>query len=444
MELENIKANKVKMILQFSIPSIIAMLLTSLVTVADGYFLGNYGGKEGLAAVNLGLPIVYLYLGIGLMFAIGGMAISGRALGAQDIEKCNDVFRQTMITVVVAVCALSGIMCFLLAPISHVLHAEGVVATYFMEYYQLMLLALPVMVTNSSLGVFIRGEGKPQFFMLISILNVVLNIIFDYSFSVMQWGPKGIAAATLLAAVISLLCSVCFFIKRSDVYHFGKPVFDRQVFTEMTLNGSSEFIGEMASCISMFAYNYVIMRRIGVDGVSAFTIVGYLCYIFSMIVIGFGQGICPLISFAYGAKERALAKDIRNRTTSFVFGAGVLTIVLILFGSNWYSRLFVSDEAVQQMVKSGMMIFMVSFLFSGFNAVSSFYFTAIGKAKESAVISAARGLVLLLVGIFTLPVLFGMTGVWLVAPVTEALTLLICIYYQSRDNRAMQVRVAAQ
>lgn len=200
----------------------------------------------------------------------------------------------------------------------------------------------------------------------------------------------------------------------------------------------------MASCISMFAYNYVIMRRIGVDGVSAFTIVGYLCYIFSMIVIGFGQGICPLISFAYGATDYALAKDIRNKTTSFVFGAGVLTIVLMLFGGNWYSRLFVSDEAVQQMVKSGMMIFMVSFLFSGFNAVSSFYFTAIGKAKESAVISAARGLVLLLIGIFTLPVLFGMTGVWLVAPVTEALTLLICIYYQSRDNRAMQVRVAAQ
>lgn len=91
MEIQNIKENKVKMILQFSIPSIIAMLLTSLISVTDGFFLGNYAGKEGLAAVNLGLPIVYLYLSIGLMFAIGGMAISGRELGAGRLKECNQV-----------------------------------------------------------------------------------------------------------------------------------------------------------------------------------------------------------------------------------------------------------------------------------------------------------------------------------------------------------------
>ena len=72
MDLKNIRENKVKVILQFSIPSIIAMLLTSLITVADGYFMGNYVGEEGLAAVNLGLPIVYLYLAVGLIFSVGG------------------------------------------------------------------------------------------------------------------------------------------------------------------------------------------------------------------------------------------------------------------------------------------------------------------------------------------------------------------------------------
>ena len=436
MEIQNIKENKVKMILQFSIPSIIAMLLTSLISVTDGFFLGNYAGKEGLAAVNLGLPIVYLYLSIGLMFAIGGMAISGRELGAGRLKECNQVFRQTMVTVVGVLIALSIVMFFLFTPILNILHAEGLVAKYFNEYYKIMLLTLPVMVTNSTFGVFIRGEGNPQFFMLTNILNVILNIVLDYVFR--GFGPKGIALSSFGAALVSLVINVIYFVRMSKVYHFGKVTFDKQVSREMVLNGSSEFIGEMASCISMFAYNYVIMKNIGVNGLTAFTIIGYLCYGFSMIVIGFGQGICPLISFAFGAKEYDLAKGIRKTTNKFVFIAGMVTVVILSLARDWYSSLFVQDAGIQDMVRNGILIFQTSFLICGFNQVCSFYFTSIGKAKESAVISAARGLVILLICIFTLPVLFGMNGVWLVAPVTEGITLVISGYYLFKDRETLE------
>ena len=97
MELEQIRKNKNSMILQFAVPSIIAMVLTALITVVDGFFVGNYVGKEGMAAVNLGIPIVYLFLAMGLMLAVGGMAISGRQLGAGEIKICHDVFNQTML-----------------------------------------------------------------------------------------------------------------------------------------------------------------------------------------------------------------------------------------------------------------------------------------------------------------------------------------------------------
>ena len=77
MDLEQIRSSRTTMILRFSVPSIIAMMLTAFITIADGYFMGNYVGKEGIAAVNLGLPIIYLYLGVGLMVSIGGAAIAG-------------------------------------------------------------------------------------------------------------------------------------------------------------------------------------------------------------------------------------------------------------------------------------------------------------------------------------------------------------------------------
>ena len=440
MDLEKIKKSKVQVILQFSIPSIIAMLLTSLVTVADGYFMGNYVGSEGLAAVNLGLPIVYLYLAVGLMFAIGGMAISGILLGAGETEKCNQVFRQTLATTITVLILLSCVMAFLFPLILRILRAEGLVAEYFDEYYRIMLFVLPVMVTNSTMGVFIRGEGNPQFFMLTNILNVLLNILLDYVFSRLGWGAAGIATASFLAAVVSLICNIVYFVKMSKVYKFGRFFFDRKVFIDTALNGGSEFIGEMSSCISMFAYNFVIMRNIGVDGVTAFTIVGYVCYLFSMIVIGFGQGIAPLISFTYGAKEYEDARGIRKKTNQLVFIAGVVTILLMLITGKWYSSLFVKEEAIRSMVQSGIRIFVISFLFCGFNAVCSFYFTSIGKAKESAVISSARGLVILLACIFTLPVWFGMTGVWLVAPITEGVTVLISCYYLCSDKKKRKER----
>lgn len=84
MNIETIKKNKLATILQFSVPSIISMLLSTLITITDGYFTGNYIGEEALAAINLGLPILYFYLGVGLCVGVGGSVICGRLLGAKE------------------------------------------------------------------------------------------------------------------------------------------------------------------------------------------------------------------------------------------------------------------------------------------------------------------------------------------------------------------------
>lgn len=439
MNLENIQNNKIKTILQFSIPSIIAMVLTSLITVADGFFIGNYVGKEGLAAVNLGLPIVYLYLAVGLMVSVGGVAIAGMALGGKDIRTCNRIFNQTIGTAVAATVLLSLIMLLCIEPMLQLLDADMQVAGFFKDYYGIMLLELPIMVINTSFGMFIRGEGKPQYFMQVNILNVFLNILLDYLFvRWTDWGVKGVAVSSLLAAVVTLLCILYFFIKKSNVYKFRRFNFSKEVLKDTLLNGSSEFVGEMSMSISMFAYNYVILKNIGVDGVTAFTIVGYIAYLFSMVVIGFGQGASPLISFTYGAKEHLLAASLRKITNFMVLLAGAVLILLVLLGSGWYSSLFVKSNVVEQMVNSGIMIYAASFLFSGINVITSFYFTSIGKAKESAIISSTRGLVILLICIFTLPPLLGMTGVWIVAPLTELLTLFLSLFFIEQESKIIQ------
>lgn len=121
MDINQIKENKLKFILQFSIPSIISMLLQTAITITDAFFTGNYVGENALAAINLGLPILYFFLGIGLCVGVGGSVISGRLLGKQNSKKASEVFSQTMITSAVYCIATSVIIFVLFTPILSVL-----------------------------------------------------------------------------------------------------------------------------------------------------------------------------------------------------------------------------------------------------------------------------------------------------------------------------------
>lgn len=435
MNVDSIRANRTRAILAFSVPAIISMVLTSLINVADGFFMGNFIHKDAIAAVNLGLPIIYLFLATGLMVSVGGSVIAGMLMGRKDEESCRSVFSQTMATCAASSVLLSVVMFFLLRTILAVLGAEGDVAKYFLQYYTILLFELPVMTVNASLGMFVRAEGRPQFYMGVTAFTCVLNILLDWLFTAgFGFGVRGIAAASLVSALLGFAFLLFYFAKKARVFKFVKFRFDREVFKSTMLNGLSEFIGELSMCISMAAYNFVIMRRIGVDGVTAFTVVGYTAYVFSMVVCGFGQGMAPLASFVYGAKEKLLAQKLFSRTNFLVFISGAATVALVGFGSGWYSRIFVSDAEVQQMIKSGILIFMWSYILCGLNAIASFYFTSIGKAKESAVISSARGLVILIAAIFVLPAILGMNGVWLASPTTEILTLAITFFYLKKDR----------
>ena len=110
MDIRKIRENKLRTILQFSVPSIIAMLLQTAITITDGYFNGNYVGENALAAVNLGLPILYFYLGVGLCVGVGGTVICGRLLGAEEKKKASEVFSQTLVTAA-AICRGCKIKC---------------------------------------------------------------------------------------------------------------------------------------------------------------------------------------------------------------------------------------------------------------------------------------------------------------------------------------------
>lgn len=229
MNLELIKQKPLQHILQFSIPSIIAMVLTSLITITDGFFIGNYISSDGLAAVNLGLPIVYLFLAIGLMISVGGRAISGIAFGAGDKSKAKNVFNQTIATTFIASILTGIVVALIFSPMIKFLGATGKVASLAKDYYLIMLFEYPLMVLNTSFGMFIRCDGKPQKYMQISVINVVLNILLNYVFvGFTNFGIKGIAYASLISSIVATILNVLFFVKDSSTYKFSRFKFYKE------------------------------------------------------------------------------------------------------------------------------------------------------------------------------------------------------------------------
>ena len=237
MDINQIKENKLKFILQFSIPSIISMLLQTAITITDAFFTGNYVGENALAAINLGLPILYFFLGIGLCVGVGGSVISGRLLGKQNSKKASEVFSQTMITSAVYCIATSVIIFVLFTPILSVLRADGELSVYFNGYYKIMLFTYPLMVVGTILGMFIRTDGKPQVCMLVGIIGCILNAVLDYVFvGALRMGVEGSAIASLIVQAITVAVQFVYFMKPERSIHFTRFGFDKSVNKETEAN----------------------------------------------------------------------------------------------------------------------------------------------------------------------------------------------------------------
>lgn len=435
MNIDNIRQSPLKHIFMYSIPAIIAMLLTSFVTIVDGFFITNFIGKEGLAAMYLGLPILYIFFAVGIMIGAGGVSLAGRRLGAKKIEESINGFNQTLFTGSIALFVLSTIFSLGIEPVLSRTSLDAVTQQSIMLYYRIMLWVYPFMNINIILGMFIRCEGKHHLFMLNTIVTTIINIGLDYYFIVkMDYGMRGAALASGIAVVIGTLLMIAYFSNSRALFRFKTFKFMYRDLLETLTNGSSELIGQLSMSLTTFFLNAVIMNRMGLLGVAAMTLIGYTGYVFNMIVIGFGQGVGPMFSFSYGAEALDIGKRLRKHTQKLVFFLGILLYCVLFISSNAYAQLFTKEVELILLVTGGLRLFGMSFLVTGFNVIASFYFTSIGHAKESAIISSLRGLILLTLNIFLLPRILGDSGVWLVAPTTEIVTFMVAAYFIKRSD----------
>ena len=382
------------------------------------------------------------------MIGVGGVTFGAQKLGEKNKPLANYFFSSAFVINIIVNLAAMVILIVFQDGIIHLLNANGILKGYVRDYLGVIKYFYLFMMTNLTFSMFIRSEGKPQLSLVFGLAGNILNIVLDYLF-IMKWnyGMKGAALASGVSVLIPFIFGILYFSSKRSVYkliRFKLKFIDLQ---KMVFCGSAEFISQIATSITIYIFNRVILNRMGINGVAAYTVIGYVLFFQSMILTGIAIGIHPLISFHFGAKNKDAIFNLLSIALKSVFILGIVFLLVAFFGSHAIVSIFSpknetlsTGKAFLDIAGYGLKIFAFYFLLNGYNMIAAAYFTSVCEFKAAAIVSLLRSLVLINILVLTLPYLFGNTGIWLAAPLTEGLTFIFS-YFQIKQSKSILLNI---
>lgn len=399
--------------------NIIGMIGISCYILADTFFVAQGVGTLGLAALNFAIPIYSIIHAIGLMVGMGGAT-------RFSLSGSKDVFTQSLYMLIIA-SAVFYIMSFFSEPVAYFLGADDKTMGYTSVYVRIMFLFSPMFMMNNCLICFVRNDGNPKLSMISMFVGSVSNIILDYVFIFpCGMGMLGAAVATGISPVVGVAIMSYHFIKRNNTFGIKRTRPSFKSFCDISSIGISTFVTELSVGIVMVVFNIVIMRIAGNSGVAAYGVVANIALVFISVFTGIAQGMQPIVSQSYAKSDNKSIKKVLyyGIVTTLVFCVCIYLLSFIL--AEPIVELFNSekDASLAIIAKDGMRLYFISLFFSGINVVMTIFFSALGRGKESFIISILRGIIVIVPVTLLMSYLFGMTGVWLSSAIAEALVLL--------------------
>ena len=285
--------------------------------------------------------------------------------------------------------------------------------------------------------IYIKIDGKPSYPTICVLVGGITNLILDYLFVVVfHYGVTGAAIATGISQVTCCSMLLFYIIFKAKKIKFKKSFrFDFDRIIKIFKTGFSEFLTEISSGILILIYNLVILKRIGVTGVSIFGTISYISSFITMTMIGFSQGIQPIISYNLGKKHYKNLKDILKISITSLGILGIVCFILITSSAEYIGRIFFKEKDMILRVKDVLRVYSLSYLLIGINIFISAYFTALKRVTYSAFITFPRGILFNSILLLILPTIFGNRSIWFVTFLSEALSVFICLFLLKKLKR---------
>ena len=415
-------------LLRFTAPTAVMMVFTSIYGVIDGLFVSNFVSKEAFSALNLIYPFIMMIGALGMMFGTGGTALVAKTLGEGKKERANGLFSLIIYTILAVgvVSAVLGII--FMRPVGQLFKATGSLLDLAVLYGTICAIAMPAFMLQQAFQSFLPAAGKPKVGLAVIIGAGVTNIVLDALFIIVfGWGLAGAAIATAISQVIGGGLPLLYFARKNPSnLRLGKPVVDLRALGKACTNGASELVANLSMSLVSMLYNYQLMTFIGADGVAAYGVIQYVIWIFVSFVMGFSMGSAPLVSYQYGAQNKAELTSLFKKSVSVVAALNVILTVLAVSLARPIAMLFVGyDEGVLELTVQALSIYSFMLLMAGFSIYGSAFFTALNNGLVSAVISFVRTLVFECGAVIVLPVIMGEMGIWYAILVAEAMSVLL-------------------
>ena len=437
-----------KLIIRFSIPCIISMLVNALYNIVDQIFIGQGVGYLGNGATNVVFPLVMIGLAFSLMFGDGASAYLSLKLGEKKKKEAevgigNGILLSTIVSLI-----FTAITLIFLPQLLKIFGCTSNLEEFAMAYGKIIAIGFPFSMIGTTLNSIIRADGSPKYAMISMVTGAVLNTILDPIFIfVFNKGVEGAAVATVISQILTFVLNIAY-LKRFKTIKLSKDCFKLKasVGKKVSALGISSFITQMSIVCVMTAENN-LLGKYGADSkfgseipITVLGIVMKINQILNSIIIGIAAGSQPILGYNYGAKKY----DRVKQTLKIVLGSSVVisTIALILFQTIPDKLILIFGSGDANYMEFACLAFRTYLLLCIFNGVqipSGIFFQAIGKSTKSAILSLSRQIVILIPAMIILSKIFGVIGVLIAGPVADGIAFVLAAFLLIKEVKSLKL-----
>ena len=426
-----------KAVLQNAVPAIAAMIMVLIYNLADTFFIAQTKNDYMIAAVSLATPAFLIFMSLGTLFGMGGTSVISRAMGEGRTEYAKKVCSFCMWA-----CVAVGVGCTLffwifMDEILVFLGTSPETEDYTRSY--LMIVAgcgVFSLISNCYTNI-IRAEGESTIAMGGTLLGNLANVILDpIMISGFGWGVEGAAIATVIGNVIGALFYLIYFWtgKSKLSIHVKDFSVKNGILTGVLAIGIPASLANLLMSVSQIITNSM-MAQYGDMAVAAYGVAAKVLMVVSLIGIGLGQGIQPLLGFCYGARNGKRFYSILKTAT--VFGlciCCVVTAVCLAFVRPIVTAFLTDENALEYGIEFSRILLSTGWLFGLFYVLVN-ALQAMGQAKPSLIVSVSRQGLIYIPAVYLMGTLLGRNGLVWAQPVADVLSLIMVVWLLNRTMK---------
>jgi putative MATE family efflux protein len=429
------------LILKFSLPSIVGMLVSALYNVVDRIFIGQGVGPLGLAGATIAFPLMQVQIAFASLIGMGATTLISIELGRQDRARAERVLGNGFALVITVALSVSVLGLVFLDPLLRLFGASEAVLPYARDYTGVILAGTIFQVLALGVNNFIRGEGNPRTAMVSMFIGAVLNAILCPIFLfALRLGMKGAALATVLSQAVSAAWVMSHYLSGRSILKLRladmRP--RRDIVFPILAIGSAPFAVNLANAMMNGIMNNQLQRYGGDLAVSAMGAVFAIVSLFVFVAFGINGGVQPIIGYNYGAGRSSRVRH----AALLAIGAAVAVFTLGYAVVQLFPRTLVSlftggSRELTDLSAGALRRVLLCMPLIGFQIVASGYFQAVGKPRHSMFLSVSRSILFLIPLLYVMPAIVGLQGLWLAPPTADFLAAVVTAFFFGREMRSL-------